>query len=91
MSGNGYGDHLATRTEDLAAHDRASPAIRFLANYSVAKWSSKHLVLAVSDALTQRRFLSRGDAIAQLARGIRRGERADTLNDYGPDHPEARA
>jgi hypothetical protein len=87
---NGYGNTHVPPDRDMAAHDAASPLIRWLANYAVAKWSSPHLGRYVRDAMAKD-GLNREAATQQLMRTMRAMERRDTLAHYGPQHPEARA
>lgn len=91
MSGhNGYGNLYLTREQHMADHDAASRLIRWLCNYSVAKWSAYHLELAVRKAMRET-GCDRARALKDVMAYVQRQEVRHTLEAYGPDHPEARA
>lgn len=83
---NGYGTFLTTRKAAMAAYDRAAPEVRFLMQNAVANWSPKYLMHEYR-ALSE--FYPRDRALRRLAGHMNKEERADTLKDYGPLHPEA--
>lgn len=86
---NGYGNVLLTLQERMAHHDAASRLIRWLGNYSVAKWSSYHLELRVQKIMRET-GCTRADALTDVISYVRRQEMQHTVKAYGPDHPEAR-
>lgn len=90
MSGNGYGDFLTSRDADMAAHDASPPLLRELGNYAVAKWSSETLLRDWRQAVMKHGFSWHSCGLqARFARGLAVEERRDTVQHYGPSHPEA--
>jgi hypothetical protein len=84
MLSNGYGSFETTVVADMAEHDACPRWLRDVANYSVSKWSSKHLR---KDAGLLKNLPGGGRNL--LVMGLMRQEQEDTLAHYGPSHPEA--
>lgn len=74
----------------MRAHDRASPVVRWIGNYDFANWCSENLEEIVVH-LVGKHGMTREAALRRLARFVASVDREDTIKDYGPDHPEARA
>lgn len=77
--GNGYGSYLTSRAADMAAHDAAPPLLRWALNYAVGSWAAELALEAWRSGVPE------SEIIANM---IRRGRR-DTIEAYGPSHPEA--
>ena len=87
MSGNGYGTHRSNRYKTMAEHDALPPELRRVSCYSVAKWAAESLLEDYNRGLAM--GLSRAAAAARVARLAAEEEQDDTLEAYGPTHPEA--
>jgi len=85
---NGYGEYCTTRAAEMAAFDRLPLSLRRLLNITVGPWSAEWIANTWPGLCAR---LGPEGAWRRLIKVIRDGERADTLADYGPTHPEARA
>jgi len=79
MKGNGYGSYKTNRYADMRAHDACPPRLRWAMNYSVADFSAQ-------ETLQMHRI---GIPIAEQIRAMAAADRAETVETYGPSHPEA--
>ena len=78
---NGYGDYRTTTHADQAAFDACPPPIRHALNYAVSSFASVPTMKLVREGFSVRAIIG----------SMRRGDVAETVIAYGPDHPEAGA
>ena len=86
-TGNGYGSYRTTNAADMAAYDAAPPLLRWILRNTVADWGAKPALdrwLEAEAAGMQPREMAHA-----MAGHIHRQEQSDTLEHYGPTHPEA--
>lgn len=88
MIGNGYGDGWTTRDKLMREHDALPASLRVISSYAVARWSAGAIEGYYLNAFRRRRNHER--ALAQTLKAIAAEEALDTLETYGPNHPEAR-
>ncbi len=88
MTANGQGNVYVDPATDMAAHDACPASLRHFVNYAVPKYSSLHLVQAISTDMRDHQ-LSYEAAYRQHAKLQVVLTRQMTLNTYGPRHPEA--
>ena len=86
---NGYGNVHVGRYDDMDAYDRYPPRLRWLLRNAVSPFSAPHMLARY---WTERHNGGGHDqALSECARRVRILDGMQTLQAYGPTHPEARA
>lgn len=76
---NGYGSLRVNLWDGMCSHDRCPAGLRWAVCNAVGKYGSQNVLDAWRNGMSEQ----------TIAAAIRRGDRSETLNAYGPTHPEA--